>query len=242
MKSGFLKKKSKKKNLGLLCDERSNRNLIGAGVSSGGWENYKYSPDGMDDEQKTDIPIYDGPILPQSIMAPKNSLSVWYSRRYKDFVFRANDCFVSWHCGPDHERYFTCVFTCPSSGEKFTCGTFGNEAIKKTTEEKVKDGDDIVTVIWYRKKKDAENAAAARALDCFSYREGEGDMKKSYGLCTEPPYLEDASICGIPISAPDQVYDEVMTQPVNRKIKEDHEMDEDTELFRKDYRSLRGNK
>lgn len=241
MKSGFLKKKSKHKALGVLLDERSRQNLIGTGFSSGGWENYKYSP-GEDVVRETDIPTFDGPILPQSIRAPKNSLSVWYSRRYKDFVFCANDCFVSWHRGPDHERYFTSVYTCPSSGEKFMCGTFGEEAKIKITQETVKDGDGMVTVVWYRKKKDAENAAAARALDCFSYREGEGDKKKSYGLCAEPPYLEHEKICMIPISAPDQVYDEVMTRPVNRKIKQDPGMDEDTELFRHEYRSLRGNK
>jgi hypothetical protein len=241
MKSGFLNKKSKHQTMGLLLDERSKPSLMRLRISSGGWENYKYTPE-KDVVEETKISTLDGPILPQSIMAPKNSLTVWYSRRFKDFVFAANDCFVSWHFGPSHERYFTCVFTCPSSGEKFMCGTFGDKDKIKITQEKVKDRDDLVTVIWYRKKKDAENAAAARALDCFSYREGNGDTRKSYGLCTEPPYLEHENTCMIPMSAPDQVYDEVMTRPVIRESKKDLEMDEDTELFRNEYRSLRGNK
>lgn len=247
MKSGFLNKKSKHQGLGLLLDERSKKsNLLMRGFSTGGWENYKYEPETeqpcSDDIMDADVPTFEGPILPLSIGAPKNSLSVWYGRRHKDFIFCANDCFVAWHIGPDHERYFTCIFTCPSSGEKFMCGTFGDRSKLKITHEKVK-GDDnsTVAVVWYRKKKDAENAAAARALDCFSYREGNGKKSMSYGLCAEPPYLENEIEFMVPIGAPDQVFDEIMTRPVIPKAEEDFEMDDDTALFRNNYRSMRGN-
>ena len=233
----------KHQGLGLLLDERSKRNPLGQVIATnGGWENYKYSSGGDGDEilKNVKVPVFDGPILPQTIKAPKNCLSVWYGRRHKDFIFCANDCFVSWHCGPDHERYFTCIFTCPSSGEKFMCGTYHDARDIKITQEKVKDGDDTVTVVWYRRKKDAENAAAARALDCFSYREGRGEKRMSYGLCLEPPYLEEEYLIQIPAGAPDQAYDEVMTRPCHSKETKDIVMDEDTEHFRKEYRLLRG--
>jgi len=47
----------------------------------------------------------------------------------------------------------------------------------------------VVVVIWYRKKMQAEHAAAARALDCLSFREGGGvKASMSYGICREDPY------------------------------------------------------
>ena len=59
------------------------------------------------------------------------------------------------------------------------------------------------------KKKDAEHAAAARALDCLSFREGEGIRSMCYGLCKEEPYLDgdDESKFVVPSSMPSTFFD-----------------------------------
>ena len=68
------------------------------------------------------------------------------------------------------------------------------------------------------RKKDAEHAAAARALDCLSYREGSGIMSMSYGLCEEDPYLEDAETkFVIPSSAPPEFFDWLEISPQETK-------------------------
>lgn len=80
------------------------------------------------------------------------------------------------------------------------------------------------------KKKDAEHAAAARALDCLSYREGGGS--KSYGLCEEDPYMEDDECkFKVPSSVPSEFHDwlenNVVTQiearPLGMEVDEEKE-------------------
>lgn len=65
----------------------------------------------------------------------------------------------------------------------------------------------MVRVNWYKQKKSAEHAAAARALDCFSFRD-----IGCYNLCKEEPYLKDDSKARIPISAGTErlFYDDIM--------------------------------
>lgn len=71
------------------------------------------------------------------------------------------------------------------------------------------------------KKKDAEHAAAARALDCLSYREGNGILSMSYGLCKEDPYLEDdESKFRVPSSAPSDLFDWLEKPVVTMECKE----------------------
>ena len=59
------------------------------------------------------------------------------------------------------------------------------------------------------KKKDAEHAAAARALDCLSFREGNGIKTMCFGLCKEDPYLldDEESKFVIPSSTPAEFFD-----------------------------------
>eukprot|EP00979_Chaetoceros_neogracilis_P017772 scaffold10272_cov276-Chaetoceros_neogracile.AAC.6 len=247
MKSGFLNTKPTT-DKGLLEDDRS-RPIFGwegsNSLSSGGWERYNemstgdnHSPPYPDSENT--FSSVDCPLLPLSLGQPKLALSPWYGRRHKDFVFCVNDCFVTW--GSPHEPYFTSVFTCPASQEKFMCGSLKSKPYKpQITLEKAKEGIQVeIKIVWYKKKKEAEHAAAARALDCLSYREGMGQLNMSYGLCEEDPYMKDEYQVHMPCSAPDEVSDEVMTRPVEIISKtEEVSMDEDTSQFRSDYRSIR---
>lgn len=153
------------------------------------------------------------PFLPLNLGVPKNVISVWYGRRHKDVTFAANTCFTTWDDkGPAHARYFTSVFTCPVSGELFSCGRHGDKTSYKIENEEISQGieehDDgisetkVVSIVWYRKKSLAEHSAAARALDCLSFREGDGIDTMSYGLCIDKPYMTASEAPPLSTSAP----------------------------------------
>ncbi|KAL9184098.1 hypothetical protein ACHAXT_002184 [Thalassiosira profunda] len=99
----------------------------------------------------------------------------------------------------DEESWFTATFTDPTTKETFSSGLVGKEA----DAEKRKDASLYpplhqveATVIdgkvFYRRAKLAENAAAARAIDCSIFREGGGE-KSELQLCMEDPYQSGES-------------------------------------------------
>lgn len=157
------------------------------------------------------------PFLPRNLGVPKNVLSVWYGKRHKDITFTVNSCFTTWHDeGPAHMRYFTSVFSCPVTGEMFSCGRHGDETTYKVDNEEVPEGEtEMISVVWYRKKSLAEHSAAARALDCLSFREGDGIPSMSYGLCIDEPYIIAADAPPLSKSAPKdlcyQLVDEIQS-------------------------------
>mmetsp|Transcript_16583 Transcript_16583/g.33565 ORF Transcript_16583/g.33565 Transcript_16583/m.33565 type:complete len:348 (+) Transcript_16583:1-1044(+) len=83
------------------------------------------------------------------------------------------------HNPKPHDKKFTSVFTCPLTGERFACGYWEN------------DGDIFAEgrVFWYRNSKLAMNAAAAKALDCFAFRECHGKNDVPILRCREEPYF-----------------------------------------------------
>jgi hypothetical protein len=110
------------------------------------------------------------------------------------------------------EKRFTCIFTCPcvdggfpgslqmyyTSWERFASGSMKKNAYNQMNNFATKIGE----VCWHNTKKLAMNAAAARALDCFSLRRCNGTDKKPWQRCEEPPYLspQDApQLPGLPL-------------------------------------------
>ena len=75
---------------------------------------------------------------------------------------------------------FVSIFTCPVTGEHFASGILPNEEA---------DSISISGVIWYKTKKLAITAAAAKALDCFSLRRCYGTEKTHWQRCIDSPYL-----------------------------------------------------
>jgi len=156
----------------------------------------------------------DRPFIPKSIGVPKNALSWWYGKRHKDISFTTNHQFTTWHDeGLAHELHFTSVFQCPVTGELFSSGRWGHESTYKVVEENVETmeedeekvdmmGKRQTSVIWYCKKSLAEHAAAARALDCLSFREGNGVPSMSFCICIEKPYMMACEAPPISSSAP----------------------------------------
>ena len=87
--------------------------------------------------------------------------------------------YTAWSSGEQHLLKFTCIFTCPVTGENFPAGNLDNEA-------SIIDG-----VCWYKTKKLAINAASAKALDCFSLRRCHSTEKRPHQRCVDLPYLAE---------------------------------------------------
>lgn len=113
-----------------------------------------------------------------------------------------NTCFISWDDkNPRTDKLmFTCVFVSPLTEEKFPSGQWGEKEYYEVREEVAATGTgaERTAVVWYKKKKWAIEAAAARALDCMSLREEVG----TYGLCIEKPYLSPDDAPPLPSSMP----------------------------------------
>lgn len=242
MKKGFLNQNLEDG----LGDERSEYSLKidklrksdGFALGSG-WDKFdpsKYKR-GTGRFTKPKIFKQDTPKYHPSFENPKNALSLWYGQRYKDQKFQMNECFVTWpdENSPSHAKTFTSVFKCPITLEKFMSGKWKNPKRFSTTMEKSDDPGASVEVIWFSKKKDAEHAAAANALDCLSFRED----GKCYNLCEDAPYRENDRSLVLPSSAPrDEIFSDVVMTEAVANVTEDEDMEDDLQ-FRNDYRAMR---
>jgi len=100
----------------------------------------------------------------------KGALHKFYGRqgKHKRAQLQGRD-FISWDNGHrQQDRRYTSVFCCPHTKELFTSGR-GHDSIQYSL-----DG----IFVWYSTKKMAEHAAAARALECFLYRQHESQAAK----------------------------------------------------------------
>jgi len=108
---------------------------------------------------------------------------------------KLKDRYTTWSDdAKSHEVKFTCVFTCPLTGEHFACGSWSNDGAEVA--DVGKDG-----IFWYKNKKQAMNAAAAKALDCFSRREchGKENAPLAQQRCRDAAYLSEEDAPAIPI-------------------------------------------
>lgn len=132
------------------------------------------------------------------------------------------DNYNSWSNGKaSPNTLFSSIFTCSLSGERFASGKCGSASRFKekcmyyhnggdilipldkegsASDDSMSDSDEIidmsrlqkVNLIWYKTKKEAENAAAGRAIDCFRYRDSIVFADTSLSgnqYCEEVPYL-----------------------------------------------------
>jgi hypothetical protein len=89
--------------------------------------------------------------------------------------------FVTWSDGSSrpHEDHWTSIFVCPRTGELFLSG------------ELIEDGGhEAQGLRWYATKQKAREAAAGKAEDCFTLREGCG----GYQFCNVQPYREGTNV------------------------------------------------
>lgn len=129
---------------------------------------------------------------------PKQELNIHYSKMTGVTTKQVSELksrnYTIWHNnGLPHEKKYTCVFSCPATGERFACGNWEH------SKEVIAEGH----VFWYQNMQLAKDAAAARALDCFSLRRCHGTDIEPGQRCVDAPYLtaEEAP----PFNLPDGV-------------------------------------
>ncbi|KAL7514931.1 hypothetical protein ACHAXN_013065 [Cyclotella atomus] len=151
--------------------------------------------------------------------SPKAALNEWYQHFQKRLREMGGTLtmdspeqktYASWN-NIVANRLFTSVFTCPMTGERFASGTLADKQYDKVPmyydsdrkllkfniefdeDEEIEPTVHKLDFIWYKTKKDAEDAAAARALDCLRFRypasHSSANQKK---YCMEEPYTTDS--------------------------------------------------
>jgi hypothetical protein len=119
------------------------------------------------------------PIYPTTTYGvPKNALHALYSQPPRRKILDKVD-FIAWNDGgPPHKLRFTAVFVCPLTGEVFPSGRYGDPQYYTVAP----DG-----VVWYTKKTLAEHGAAARAWDCWAWRDCPPHLDAP-AIGQDPPY------------------------------------------------------
>jgi hypothetical protein len=113
----------------------------------------------------------------------KQELQIYFDRHDKHPVQLPKKVFVAWDDGNEpHVKRFTCIFVSPAR-ELFPSG--------KLWDARGHSYESISNIHWYKTKKEAIEAAAARAIDCLNYRDRylpqtDGDERFQFGK--EDPY------------------------------------------------------
>jgi hypothetical protein len=119
------------------------------------------------------IPPTPTPPPMSSIVAPRAQLHLLYGRPPRRKVISNNH----YHCWPDsnptHIQQWTAILVCPMTGELFLagrCSLFDATAITLTNGT-TNTTTTTTTTYWFTKKTYAEHGAAARAYDCWTFRD-----------------------------------------------------------------------
>jgi hypothetical protein len=86
----------------------------------------------------------------------------------------------------EHGPLYTCFFVCPLFGECFLSDELKRSGTKVSTRNGLN---------WYKTIRAAKKTAAARAFDCFEYREGRPTRNR---FCVEAPYERDMALPSLP--------------------------------------------
>lgn len=91
--------------------------------------------------------------------------------------------------GADHTPRFTCYFVCPRTGECFAAGhLLRSPPAENPQRPSTQLLPQHIVLNWYTSKKKATEAAAARALDCITFRDDENMTDTAARYCLEEPY------------------------------------------------------
>lgn len=135
----------------------------------------------LNNERRVTAPV-DYPLPGYNESTPQGELICNYASRdglNQNQIQQIKNHYTVWSNGDKpHLAKFTCIFSCPVTGEHFASGNWESE--KGVSIACIIDG-----VWWYSRKKNAIDGAAARALDCFSLRRciGTGRAKKYNSNC-----------------------------------------------------------
>jgi len=125
------------------------------------------------------------------------------------------------NAGPPHDMRWTCTFVTPNTNEAFNSARYGDSRFYTISEDIDTSSTGTADIVWYKKRKLAEHAAAARALDCLMYREFQRDTS-AWRICLDLPYGQKKDN--------EKLY--------SKKRSLEQQVDDDKN-FREDYQALR---
>ena len=127
-------------------------------------------------------------ITPTIQGVPKQILHQYYINMPCRVQLCQNDYYTWNDGGMDHCRRYTSIFLCPVTGERYPSCRWGKpDTYDVRTDDHAGGG----PVVWYRQKKSAEHAAAARACDCLCYRFAQVTEPR---LGHDPPYYVESDL------------------------------------------------
>ena len=118
-------------------------------------------------------PYRGAPIMPTFAQeSPKQALNGLYGKRMPQTPI-TNDAYFYWSkCGYDDSLPpFTCVLVCPATYELFPAGRYQSITITKSGRSMEASVDEKTGLVWYSRRKEAAQGAAALRYDCWYYRE-----------------------------------------------------------------------
>jgi len=142
--------------------------------------------------------------LESATQAPRAELYELYIKRgfTNDQAQHLKDYFTTWTNGAkSHELKFTSIFTCPMTSESFACGNWRRDGISGSGQVAARADDEDQITYWYKTKKQAMSAAAAKALDSFALRECDGNTAVALlqNRCEDAPYMTNEDAPPLPI-------------------------------------------
>jgi len=159
-------------------------------------------------------------LQPISRGCPKDCLHALFGKPPRNKSTTKAD-YYTWHRGQDHLRQFTSIFVCPLTGECFPSGRYGDAKYYTLETDKVTG----MSVIWYTRKVLAQHGAAARAFDCFSFRECPANK--------DPPAVgEDAPYSANAMPLPSMTPPEIRTaiQQTQERIRKQQEEEQQSSM------------
>jgi hypothetical protein len=159
---------------------------------------------------QNDAPMFDATPRPTALppapsTAPKSELHRLYGKPPRRKVI-TSEYFHTWPDDqPSHVRKWTALFVCPITAELFFAGRYAPEC--STTDR---------SLVWFAKKATAEHAAAARAFDCFQYRNRitptDPVVEERAPIGLETPYFQPILELPPDLGIPSDVRQKIMVQ------------------------------
>ncbi len=111
------------------------------------------------------------PLVPTSISeSPKSALNALYGKEMTKTPITDASYFCWDNHGPSHSRGYTCVLVCPATYEIFPAGRYISTATTAANAPMGMWVNDHTGIVWYSRKKEATQGAAAFRYDCWYYR------------------------------------------------------------------------
>jgi hypothetical protein len=115
-------------------------------------------------------PFQGAPFIPTSTQgSPKMALNSLYGKEMGQTPITESSYFY-WRRGKEFECQFTCFLVCPATYEIFPAGRYRSTVHTASGADIRMATDEDTGIVWYSRKKEAAQGAAALLYDCWYYR------------------------------------------------------------------------